>query len=74
MALGQPDERYQRGGKIFERYGQLYDFGIIVFEERSDFSVRLSYWAEPFWPEVEQDLVKNQTSLSLDNIDDNSVN
>ncbi len=54
--LGQPDEKGNQGGKLVYNYGGMEGFGKIVLGNRSDGSVRLDYWKEPFWDDVRENM------------------
>jgi len=57
-ALGMPETMSSDGNRIIYTYGNVAEYGVLIFETRIDSSKRLSYWKEPLWSQVRYDLQK----------------
>lgn len=54
--LGSSDNANVIGKEVFE-YGNIQGFGELEFTRRRDNQLRLTYWKEPLWTAVDEDLV-----------------
>ena len=63
--LGSPDSTSSENGVTIYRYGNLPEYGELIFETRVDSSSRLSYWMEPLWSQVRQEMQKKVISSEM---------